>query len=511
MQHEFSIVKIMLDNPEMIERVYALGVEPAKVESDFLRETLLSYERLKDDGVKPNREALVSFIDFIDEEDRDEFRQVLNEVDVSGGEPGNLEAHAKKVTEAWFLRSVRTAFTEGFAELNDTGDADKAVSDFKSKVDKLLEGLSGDDASVAALADIHEAYVKNLPDGAGGPDDLFGLPSLDEVRGADPGTGELIVIAAGPKVGKSSLFNNILRQALRENRPMYFASAEMDARKTYERLAAAQAGLSSRIVGTKHIFDQKAVRAAYMAFKKMAAGKKVFVEFKPLSVPFVRRVVHLYYHKHGVRHFIFDRIGLFQEVATSRNEFADRRKVTAQLRTLANEMPGIKIILGSQITNESVKSKDKRPHVSHVFGGNGAQADATQVFIIHRPYHVDPTNERFRSGPWQGMMAKVPGSMATYAEIYCGLNNNGPSNGSAYLLFNGASQVFEDIGQNKYVDVSSDAIDEEIERVESGEPMIDLDAAVQEEDDDDNFVPEPMGQPGFGVPKTPTGGNSPLF
>lgn len=513
MTHEFSIVKILLDNPELAERAYALGISPAKAETDFLKETLLSYEKLKEDGVKPNRDNLIAFIDFLDDEDKQDFKAALNEVDESGGEPGNLEAHIKKVTDAWYLREVRTAFTRGFAELNESGDADTAVSNFKLAVDKLVSGLSGTENSLDLLSAMHEEYVKSLPDTAGQPDDLFGLESLDRVRGADPGTGELIVIAAGPKVGKSSLFNNILRQSVRKNRPTYFASAEMDARKSYERLLAAQAGISSRIAGSNLIFKNNAVREAYLKAIKEFSQKKIFVEFQNLSVPLVRSKVHLYYHKHGVRHFVFDRIGLFKE-ASGKDEFSGRRQVTKQLRTLANELPGVKIILGSQITNESVKSKDKRPSPAHVFGGNGSQADATQVFIINRPYHVDPSSEKFRSGPWQGRVSKGPGSVS-FTEIYCGLNNNGPSNGSAYVAFDGDKQIFEDLNESKYTAVDESSIEEEILRIEKGENGFDIEEfnnMLADEEEEDDFDPEPLdkpfGEPKLGVPKLGNSGKT---
>jgi replicative DNA helicase len=404
---------------------------------------------------------------------------------------------------------VRNALTRSFSELNDTGDADAAVSSFKQAVEQLQAGVSIGDASLEAVAKEHEAYIKNLPDEAGKPDRLFGLPSLDEVRGPDPGTGELIVIAASPKVGKSALLGNILRESVKQNRPTYFASAEMQSRKTFERLFAAHTGLSSRMVSSPHVLKNNAVKPIYEAGKKDFAAKDIFIEFKSLSVQIVRRMVHYYYHKHGVKLFIFDRLGLFAETQ-GKDEFAGRRRVTNQLRTLANELPGIKIVLASQITNESLKAKDKRPHVSHVFGGNGSQADATQVFMIYRPYHVDPASDRFKSGPWQGMAAKVPGSSASYAEVYCGLNNNGPSNGSAYLLFDGDRQIFEDVGMNKYVDIASDAIEEELRDIKSGKVGLDIGNLPDLDDEEDDFDPGDIGSETFGVPKMGTGGE-PMF
>jgi len=446
-------------------------------------------ERLIEDNVKLNRNVLVQFIDYIDEDDREEFREVLTEVDMSGGSPENMKAHVEQVSKEYFSRQVRVAFNRGFKTLNDTGEPDKALTDFNEYIEGLMAGRYMENGSLARRIDEHMEYVKNLPDEDEQGSKMFGLPSLDEVRGPDPGTGELIIIAGPPKSGKSSLFNNIVLSHALRGEPLFFGSAEMDARKTTERLVAAASGVSSKMVGSKLVIENKVAKKAFKQGVQKLDKENVFIEYSPLSLDYVKKVVYTHYYRYKVKTYVFDRIGLFEETSGS-NEFQGRRKVTLELRKLVNELPELKIILGSQIVNESARSRNTRPMPHHVFGGTGGQADCTQLYLIYRPFHIDPSADKFQFGPWTGAAVKAT-MRYSFTEVYCPLNSNGPANGTALLVLDSHRQVFEDQGKNKFVDNLFDFRDE-LERIEAGENTFESYEPPHLSEDDDEEDDKPV-------------------
>jgi replicative DNA helicase len=482
-RHEFCICKVILDYPDTLEDVLARGITPSTVEEPILREVLASGQLLLESKVKPNRDNLISFIDLVDAEEKEDFADVLVDVDTSGGVPENLESHIQEVL-AWSFRvKVREALTKAFNQINTPEDVNTIVKEFHDTIVDLQSNLGVEEGSIADWVEKYEDHIRNLPDEADMMSQLFGLPSLDEVRGRDPHTGELILIAAGPKVGKSSLANNIVISAIDREEPLGFLSGEMAGKKTYQRALAGYLGMSSRLVDSKAIFDDPTVKARYdEKVKKLKRIDNIFVDFKNLSVPYVRNYVYKLYRKYGVKTFIFDRIGLFAEV-DGKDEFRGRRKVTRGLRNLCNELPDIKIILCSQLVNEVDKGSNTRPKKHHVFGGNGGQADCTSLYLIYRPFHTNPMNEQFEYGPWEGRATVLKGTPYSFAEIYCPLNSNGASNGTAYVVFDSEKQMFTDLGQNKFVLEDKD-YSEEIARIAAGTNTFDSDGYVPEDDPD---------------------------
>lgn len=474
-QHELSIAKILLDSPELYDRAQGLGLSSAKAGNHLLKNVLATAEGLREKKIPLNRDALLAFMEFLSPDERQHSVAMLNEADISGGSAEALDAHARESLSAWRARATRLALSEAVAALNDTGDADKAISIMKERSEEVLSGaaVSG---SAADVAEEHHKYLEGLPEGDPEPDQLFGLPSLDAVRGADPGTGELIFIAARAKGGKSSLFNNILRQSVRLSRPTAFVSAEMSARKSYERLLAGHVGFSTRLAGSRPILTEKSLRELYLAAKSEIAASPLYIEQKGLTVPAIRQWVYSHYYRNDVRLFLIDRVGLFQE-ASGKDEFSGRRHVTAQLRALVNELPGLKIIVASQLTNSNAKAKTSRPHFSDLFGGTGGQADLTQLFMLDRPAHSRPDQEEFQSGPWAGTPSQIPGTPYSYAEVFCPLSSNGPANGSARLIFDASKQIFENLNEMVQFAVQPDW-EEEAKRILAGENTFSLSQAA---------------------------------
>lgn len=468
-RHEYALAKILLDNPAQGANILA-QVGPSQVEDESVRLILDSAARLLEQKVRLNRNAILSFTD-VDPEERESVMEVLPEIEVSGGSIENLQVHVQNILREWSQRQLMLLFNDSVRFLSQSGDVAQTLTNFQERAKSLLSGGTVEDHSIADWVPLHEEYIHNLS-GDDETDDLFGLPSLNKIRGRSPGTGELILIVAGPKVGKSSLYNTILYHFYTKKRPIALFSAEMAGRKSYERVLSAVLSAGTGIVSTKTLFAAPDIKKLYdRASQGLKMATNIFVDFKVLSIPEVRKLVYYYYHRHGVRDFLFDRLGLFQEVIS--DEFAGRRKVTMALRQLANELPEpIRIVLSAETVNQRAKDPSKRPHPSDAFGGTGMQADCTQLYLLYRPSHSDPNTKEFDAGPWKGYAAKVPGTGFHFMEVYVGLNNNGPMHGSALVVLDTEKQLLSDIAET-YGEFGQKDPTDEIRRIVAGENSFD--------------------------------------
>jgi replicative DNA helicase len=466
--HEFALAKIILDNPEHLAKFYATGIDSSKVSSQsFLWRVLRSYEELAEQKIRPNRDNLISFIEIVDSDEREIVENEIAQVDTSGGSLENADGHITGIMKSWFEGQARLLINQTGKKINKEG-AEAAITFFQNGVKALESGVSPGYKALADIIPEHEAYVKSLPSGEQDNHNLFGVPELNAIRGVDPGTGELIYFAGGAKSGKSSLFNTMAKNFIENNIPFFLGSGEMQRRKSYERAIAGVMDVSTRMAGSKYIYDKLEIKKRYEEAKRKMARRDMFVDQVSLSIPNVRQIVYYYYHKFGVKYFMFDRTELFKEVQESRDEFGELRRVTSALRTLANELEGVKVIVASQLNNEYTRRPGHRPKASDVYGGMAVASNCTQLFFVNRPLSISMDETEFRAGPWEEHQTKSHDGSYHFAEIYCSYNTNGPTGGSALVIFDPHKQLFLPYA-GKTANVNNEySLDQEFDRISTG-------------------------------------------
>lgn len=268
---------------------------------------------------------------------------------------------------------------------------------------------------------------------------FFGIESLDKLfDGVEPG--DLIMIGAGAKQGKSSTETNILAHSIENNIPTFAASAEMQNKRLLARSLAMMTGFNTRGLERGEQFSNEELAEKIKIMEEKIKKAPLWMSDGNLDLRRTVSNIYHYHREHGVNLFLFDRVGLFDEVSMSKSgkEHGSRAAVTATLRKLANEL-GISIILYSQLTKEYLSEEGGRPAGHHIFGGIGGPANCTKAALVYRPEAISgQTIDTFPvSSPFSGHDTKG------VAEIFTVYNNNGPL-GSVKVGFNAHSQSYFD-------------------------------------------------------------------
>lgn len=346
----------------------------------------------------------------------------------------NIEYHARILWEKSMGRALLNHCQKVIQEIaHDGGDIPDVLARHQDAIYKLGQVGAGAQ-TMARISDdmldkarmIHErgGEMVGLP--------LTGLEPLDKLLGGwEPG--DVIIFGGRPKSGKSSIASNIIKHHIKSDLPLYAASGEMQNLKVGFRVAAALADLPTRYLEQGKFFDKSSDVYAFEQAHKELQASKVWLEDTELSVPKMLSVVHYYFYNHGVKLFLFDRIGLFKEVLTSKDDYKARMEVTGAMRSLANKL-GVAIVAFSQVNTDAEKSASKRPESRHLFGGIGAQSNCTKAALVYRPemYGIKAFPEgKYKDDDAKGM-----------AEIYTVLNNY-LELGSVKLVFDGNKQIFK--------------------------------------------------------------------
>lgn len=208
----------------------------------------------------------------------------------------------------------------------------------------------------------------------------FGLSEMDR-HFVPMGPGQLIVVAARPGTGKSSLMRQILSSHAAAGRRVFLASLEMTVEEIVCGMAATRSGINQR-ESEKHPKDAEVFRSAVADISQwpleitdqFGAGIDTIVDqirIEHRRSPFSLVAID---HLHALRDSLGSR-GVNSNDAISR--------VTKLLKSLAGELH-VPVILLSQLSRLSER-EERRPRLDDLRGSGSIEEDADKVIFLHRP------------------------------------------------------------------------------------------------------------------------------
>ncbi len=230
-------------------------------------------------------------------------------------------------------------------------------------------------------------------------DDVIGLPTgftqLDrKTAGMMPG--DLIIMAARPALGNTSLAMNMAEHvALQRRVPVGVFSMEMPGNQLTVRLMASVAGLNQHRVRRGRLNQAEWGRLAD-SVEKMRGAPLFLDETSMLNPQDLRaRARRLYRATKG-------KLGLividYLQLMSGTNEREPRvnqiGEISRGMKLLAKEL-GIPVIALSQLNRELEKRTDKRPIMSDLRDGGGIEQDADVILFIYRDevYHENSADK----------------------------------------------------------------------------------------------------------------------
>jgi replicative DNA helicase len=348
----------------------------------------------------------------------------------------HTEAHSRVLYERFMERELQKYSIETMQSLGVTD-----VIDIVEELERKLVGLwkvktEHIDTGATLVEKMQKDARKNYDAGDQMLGDYFtGIKSLDEaIGGLEPG--DLMVIGGRPGMGKSSMQNTMNRYSILNNIPVYSASGEMTNLKMGYRAIGALSGFPTNDVQMGKFFgNDKDMLSVDEAFEKMKKSPILF-DGGQLSVPKARKQILLHKSISNTKIFMFDRLGLFQEVTSVKDGVAARNNVMAELRAIATA-EGVSIILFSQLVNRVEDRADKRPILSDFYGGGGTPANVTKAMMVYRPIYYGM--DTFPSGPFEGEPSKGRVEMIIEKNTFGGKD-------SVLIGFNPLTQSYYELG-----------------------------------------------------------------
>ncbi len=357
-------------------------------------------------------------------------RTYLAELSNSVATASNVEHYAKAIQKKATLRRLIHAASE-MAEIgyHEDGDVDKILDEAEQKLfsvsQKYLKNvfLPLDNLLAEAFDRIDELHkqsgkLRGLPTGF---NDLDGL--LAGLQKSD-----LIILAARPSVGKTSLALDIARQTAIKNRAVVGVfSLEMSKEQLVDRMLCAQAGVSLWKMRTGRLSDREEDNDFVnigSAMGQLSEAPIYIDDSANTNIMEIRTKARRLQIEKKLDLLVVDYLQLME----GRGKYSDNRvqevaEITRGLKGIAREL-NIPVLALSQLSRVVEQQTGPAiPKLSHLRESGSIEQDADVVMFIYR-----------KAADRKYSMEDLPESERSIAEIHIAKHRNGPT-GKIKLFF----------------------------------------------------------------------------
>ncbi len=306
----------------------------------------------------------------------------------------NANYYAKIVRERAIARRLVEAGTKivqmGYAT---EGEIDDVVDQAEQEVYQVTERRAGEDfvqlntLIPAALDQIEKLQSGDLAEGIKtGFRDLDGL-----TNGFHPGN--MIVIAARPAVGKSTLGLDFARNAAIHNKECaVIFSLEMSRSEITMRMLSAEARVALNNIRSGSLSDDEWSKLA----RRMGEinDAPLFIDDSPnLSMMEIRAKARRLKQRHDLKLVVIDYLQLMTSGKRVENRQQEVSEFSRQLKLLAKELH-VPVVAISQLNRSPEQRADKKPMLSDLRESGSIEQDADVVILLHRDDLYDPQNRQ---------------------------------------------------------------------------------------------------------------------
>lgn len=307
----------------------------------------------------------------------------------------NIEYHARIISEMYIKRElIRNASGVVSRCYDDSTDVFELLSEMNMNLDAATEKIvSKKEVSNAALLEETMGKIKVEAENKG----LVGIPSglglIDGVTGGWQPT-DLVIIAARPGMGKTSIAISMAINAAKNGHPVGFFSLEMSSSQIMKKVISIEAKVPFSSLRHAKLSAEDWSQIQYMA--GYIANMPIFWDDTPgMTITEIVAKAKRMKRKHGIEMIVVDYLQFIGSSSRSKHQTRDQEVgyFSRTLKNLAKELD-VPVIALAQLSRAAESRPDKRPLLSDLRESGSIEQDADIVNFLYRPeYYGIETNE----------------------------------------------------------------------------------------------------------------------
>ena len=300
----------------------------------------------------------------------------------------NLSYYLDIVREKFLLRKMIQTCTGVVGRVYDyEGEVDALLDEVERDVLRISESrVQGGALTTKELVNKAIGTIENFFSRKGTLTGLgTGYPDLDRMTDGLHGS-EMIVIAARPSMGKTSLAMNIAEHvALEHKLPVAVFSLEMSAEALVLRMMCSIARVNLRSI--REGFMSEADFPKLTSAAGRLANAPLFIDDSAgLSILQLRARARRLHQMHGIKLFVIDYLQLLHSTArrSQENRQQEISDISSGIKALAKELK-VPVLVLSQLNRELERDKSRKPRLSDLRESGAIEQDADVVGLLYKP------------------------------------------------------------------------------------------------------------------------------
>jgi len=326
----------------------------------------------------------------------------------------NIEHYARIIKEKATLRSLIFSANKILANAYQAEEeADVILDQAEHAIFAIADGKVRD--GFTSLRELAQGSLDTIEKLHARKEIVTGVPTgftdLDEITsGLQPS--DLIIVAARPSMGKTSLVMNIAQHVgTRTDMTVGVFSLEMSKEQLFLRLLTSEARIDAQRMRGGFLGEKDWGRLA-TAIGTLSEAK-IFIDDTPsIGVLEMRAKCRRLAAEHGLHLVVIDYVQLMQGRGRFENRTLELASISRSLKGLAKELH-VPIVVLSQLSRASESRADHRPQLSDLRESGALEQDADVVMFIYRE-------------DMYGDRGAPPSEQTGVAEIIVGKQRNGP-------------------------------------------------------------------------------------
>ncbi|MGC6442601.1 MAG: replicative DNA helicase [Rubripirellula sp.] len=412
LEAEMGVIGSVLLMPEISDEIASLRADDFF--DDANRKIYETLREMHDTGEKIDITLLVSKLRTSGDYEKVGGAAYLAKLSASVPNAAHAVYYADIVTEKAVYRKLIASSTEILKDSYEQNSSAKELcAQAEQKIFAIMDGRSSQ--SVHSISDVlHEAMDRmeaRLRDDYDSGGAESGFTQFDEMTGGLH-SGELIILAARPSMGKTALAMNVGEHvSINQKLPVLFVSLEMSGIELADRMLCSLARVNGHRLRNGTISPDDRERLVRKANEISQAP--LFVDDSPSrTVSEIAAAARRIKRREGeLGMIVIDYLQLI-EPDNSRDPRQEQvAKIARRLKGIAREL-SVPLLCLSQLNRQAEDSKDHRPRLSHLRESGAIEQDADVVMFVHREEYYHRGDEKAQ--------------FAGQAEIIIAKQRNGP-------------------------------------------------------------------------------------
>ena len=308
----------------------------------------------------------------------------------------NLSYYLEIVQEKYLLRKMIRTCTEIVGRLYDhEGEVDAVMDQVESEIFRISEARV--QVNTLTIKDLVKQAINTIEDFHARQGELTGIGTgftdLDKMT-SGLHAGEMIVIAARPSLGKTSLAMNIADYvAVDKKLPVGVFSLEMTAESLVLRMLCSRARVNLRNVREGFLVERDFPLLTHAAGK--LSNAPLFIDDTAgLSILQLRARARRMQQQYAIKLFVVDYLQLLHSTARrAENRQQEIADISNGIKALAKELK-VPIIVLSQLNREFERDKSRKPNLADLRESGAIEQDADLVGLLYKADPEDPTKRK---------------------------------------------------------------------------------------------------------------------